>query len=108
MSAPLVYSNHSQQIHKKTTTIATHDDIVNHFPIKENTMEGLLSTRDVGTQSTPPDLSSSSSSPSPGFKRLRLQRERDAKYMVEIRLILELIKSQSIRSLQDNHIWLSL
>ena len=34
MSAPLVYSNHSRQIHTKTTTIATHDEIVNHFPIK--------------------------------------------------------------------------
>ena len=35
MSAPLVYSNHSRQIQTKTTTsIAAHDDIVNHFPIK--------------------------------------------------------------------------
>ncbi|KAJ7000605.1 hypothetical protein NC653_011158 [Populus alba x Populus x berolinensis] len=76
MSAPLVYSNHSQQIHKKTTTIATHDDIVNHFPIKENTMEGLLSTRDVGTQSTPPDLSSSSSSPSPASTPSITERKR--------------------------------
>ncbi|KAJ6371086.1 hypothetical protein OIU77_001570 [Salix suchowensis] len=37
------------------------DDIANHFPIKEDKMEGKLSTRDVGTQSTPPDVSSSSS-----------------------------------------------
>ncbi|KAF9684090.1 hypothetical protein SADUNF_Sadunf04G0081700 [Salix dunnii] len=64
-SEPLVYSNHSRQIHTRTTAIATHDDIANHFPIKENTLEGLVSTRDVGTQSTPPDLSSSSCSPSP-------------------------------------------
>ncbi|KAG5227145.1 mental retardation GTPase activating protein [Salix suchowensis] len=63
MSAPLVYSNHrSRQIQTKTTTsTATNDDIVNHFPIKEDKMEGKLSTRDVGTQSTPPDVSSSSS-----------------------------------------------
>ncbi|KAH8511241.1 hypothetical protein H0E87_008697 [Populus deltoides] len=76
MSAPLVYSNHSRQIHTKNTTIATHDDIVNHFPIKENTMEGLLSTRDVGTQSTPPDLSSSSSSPSPASTPSITERKR--------------------------------
>lgn len=34
MSAPLVFSNHSRQIHTRTTAIATHDDIANHFPIK--------------------------------------------------------------------------
>ncbi|CAK7344435.1 unnamed protein product [Dovyalis caffra] len=78
MSAPLVYSNHSRQIHPKTTTsIATHDVIVNHFPIKENKMEGLMSsTRDVGTQSTPPDLSSSSSSASPASTPSIIEKKR--------------------------------
>ncbi|KAH8483387.1 hypothetical protein Peur_064262 [Populus x canadensis] len=76
MSAPLVYSNHSRQIQTKTTTsIATHDDIVNHFPIKEDKMEGMLNTRDVGTQSTPPDVSSSSS-PSPASTPSIIERKR--------------------------------
>uniref|UniRef100_A0A6N2LWV9 Uncharacterized protein n=1 Tax=Salix viminalis TaxID=40686 RepID=A0A6N2LWV9_SALVM len=76
MSAPLVFSNHSRQIHTRTTAIATHDDIANHFPIKENTLEGLVSTRDVGTQSTPPELSSSSFSPSPASTPSITERKR--------------------------------
>ncbi|KAF9663959.1 hypothetical protein SADUNF_Sadunf17G0106300 [Salix dunnii] len=77
MSAPLVYSNHhSRQIQTKTTTsVATLHDIVNHFPIKEDKMEGKLSTRDVGTQSTPPDVSSSSS-PCPASTPPIIERKR--------------------------------
>uniref|UniRef100_A0A6N2LFK9 Uncharacterized protein n=1 Tax=Salix viminalis TaxID=40686 RepID=A0A6N2LFK9_SALVM len=70
MSAPLVFSNHSRQIHTRTTAIATHDDIANHFPIKENTLEGLVSTK------TPPELSSSSFSPSPASTPSITERKR--------------------------------
>ncbi|XP_021652060.1 uncharacterized protein LOC110643853 isoform X2 [Hevea brasiliensis] len=59
MSAPLVYSSHSKKVHTKPS-MAIPDDGV-HFPPQEKKMEGM--TRDVGTQSTPPDLSSSSPSP---------------------------------------------
>ncbi|KAJ9147377.1 hypothetical protein P3X46_029548 [Hevea brasiliensis] len=83
MSAPLVYSSHSKKVHTKPS-MAIPDDGV-HFPPQGSTlfsflvfvfcfmykliklvcaekkMEGM--TRDVGTQSTPPDLSSSSPSP---------------------------------------------
>ncbi|KAJ9173084.1 hypothetical protein P3X46_016258 [Hevea brasiliensis] len=59
MSAPLVYSSHSKKVHTKPS-VATPDDCV-QFPLQEKKMEGM--TRDVGTQSTPPDLSSSSPSP---------------------------------------------
>lgn len=64
MSAPLVYnsSNHSRNmIHTKP--LQNHYDAT-HFPISEKKMEGTSSTRDVGTQSTPYNLSSASS-PSP-------------------------------------------
>ncbi|XP_050230558.1 uncharacterized protein LOC126679551 isoform X2 [Mercurialis annua] len=62
MSAPLVYSssNPLRQIYAKQQA-ADHESAL-HFPIQEKKMEGM-STRDVGTQSTPPDLSSTSSSP---------------------------------------------
>ncbi|KAF2299499.1 hypothetical protein GH714_032272 [Hevea brasiliensis] len=59
MSAHLVYSSHSKKVHTKPS-VATPDDCV-QFPLQEKKMEGM--TRDVGTQSTPPDLSSSSPSP---------------------------------------------
>lgn len=60
MSAPLVYSTtHSNKVHTKPY-VATPDDCV-PFPLQEKKMEGT--TRDVGTQSTPPELSSSSPSP---------------------------------------------
>ncbi|CAN6702227.1 unnamed protein product [Malus baccata var. baccata] len=65
MSAPLVYSSHSRPIH--TTNIAkpfpnpTKEDLASQFPIPGKQIDG---TRDVGTQSTPPDLSSSSCSSS--------------------------------------------
>ncbi|XP_015581620.2 uncharacterized protein LOC8287242 isoform X2 [Ricinus communis] len=64
MSAPLVYSSHHlRQISAKPPSIAIPDhDIAVHLPIQEKKMEGMT-TRDVGTQSTPPDLSSSSPSP---------------------------------------------
>uniref|UniRef100_A0A5B7AZU2 Uncharacterized protein n=1 Tax=Davidia involucrata TaxID=16924 RepID=A0A5B7AZU2_DAVIN len=64
MSAPLVYSSHSRVLlHPKPSTITIHEDEV-HFPIQEKKVWSM-STRDVGTQSTPPDLSSSSPSPAP-------------------------------------------
>ncbi|XP_050133960.1 uncharacterized protein LOC126610030 [Malus sylvestris] len=63
MSAPLVYSSHTRPIH--TTNIAkpsfnpTKEDLAPQFPVPAKKTEGM--TRDVGTQSTPHDLSSSSS-----------------------------------------------
>uniref|UniRef100_A0A5B7AVY7 Uncharacterized protein n=1 Tax=Davidia involucrata TaxID=16924 RepID=A0A5B7AVY7_DAVIN len=59
MSAPLVYSSHSRLVHPKPS-ITTHED-ESHFPIQEKKVWGM--TRDVGTQSTPPEVSSSSPSP---------------------------------------------
>ncbi|XP_062150548.1 uncharacterized protein LOC133859230 isoform X2 [Alnus glutinosa] len=64
MSAPLVYSSHSRQLQTKPpSTSAQEGSVVLQLPIPENKVEGMMSTRDVGTQSTPPDLSSSSPSP---------------------------------------------
>ncbi|KAG6716264.1 hypothetical protein I3842_04G040700 [Carya illinoinensis] len=60
MSAPLIYSSHSRQFQTKPTT-SVHEGLVLQLPIPENKAEGM--TRDVGTQSTLPDLSSSSPSP---------------------------------------------
>ncbi|KAF5457425.1 hypothetical protein F2P56_021527 [Juglans regia] len=60
MSAPLMYSSHSRQLQTKPTT-SVHEGLVLQLPIPENKAEGM--TRDVGTQSTLPDLSSSSPSP---------------------------------------------
>ncbi|KAH9739437.1 Mental retardation GTPase activating protein [Citrus sinensis] len=70
MSAPLVYNsdNHSRNM-IQTKPSQKHCDAT-HFPISEiscvteKKMEGMSSTRDVGTQSTPYNLSSASS-PSP-------------------------------------------
>ncbi|XP_021887977.1 uncharacterized protein LOC110807224 isoform X3 [Carica papaya] len=63
MSAPLVYpSGHSRQIQTKPLSILR--DIPGfdeEFPVTEKKMEGT--TRDVGTQSTPPEISSGSPSP---------------------------------------------
>ncbi|ESW11322.1 hypothetical protein PHAVU_008G020100 [Phaseolus vulgaris] len=58
MSAPLVYS--SKHIPTKTATY-TQEEVALQFPNQEKKKEGM--TRDVGTQSTPPCLSSSSPSP---------------------------------------------
>ncbi|KAK7295605.1 hypothetical protein RJT34_18516 [Clitoria ternatea] len=58
MSAPLVYS--SKHIQTKPSTY-TQEDTALQFPNPEKKKEGM--TRDVGTQSTPPYLSSSSPSP---------------------------------------------
>lgn len=57
MSAPLIYSSHTRPSHTNLTN-STKEDFVRHFPIPEKKNEGM--TRDVGTQSTPPDISSSS------------------------------------------------
>ncbi|XWS46402.1 hypothetical protein CRYUN_Cryun14cG0062700 [Craigia yunnanensis] len=57
MSAPLVYSH---SCHIQTKPSRTVPDVA-HFPIPEKKAESM--TRDVGTQSTPPDLSSGSLSP---------------------------------------------
>ncbi|KAL0015270.1 hypothetical protein SO802_002339 [Lithocarpus litseifolius] len=63
MSAPLVYSSHSRQTQTKPNSTSTQEaSSVLHLPIPEKRTEGMM-TRDVGTQSTPPDLSSSSPSP---------------------------------------------
>ncbi|KAK3212118.1 hypothetical protein Dsin_016824 [Dipteronia sinensis] len=65
MSAPLVYnsSHHSRPIQTKPSSITMQlqDHVTVNFPVPEKKMEGT--TRDVGTQSTPPDLSSTSPSP---------------------------------------------
>ncbi|XP_062106334.1 uncharacterized protein LOC133817752 [Humulus lupulus] len=65
MSAPLIYSSSSSfsrhiQTRPSNTNTAL-EDTLHQFPIPEKKMEAM--TRDVGTQSTPPDLSSSSLSP---------------------------------------------
>ncbi|KAL5581976.1 hypothetical protein UlMin_014418 [Ulmus minor] len=59
MSAPLIYPSQSRKLQTRPSNSAK-EDLVHHFPIPEEIIEG---TRDVGTQSTPPDLSSSSLSP---------------------------------------------
>lgn len=60
MSAPLLYSrlphHHSKPSH--LSTLESH--VIPHFPIQENKV--YKKTRDVGTQSTPKEMSSSSSS----------------------------------------------
>ncbi|KAF3443912.1 hypothetical protein FNV43_RR13602 [Rhamnella rubrinervis] len=63
MSAPLIYSSHSRQFQTKPPPPNTlqEDLLVHPVPIPEKRMESM--TRDVGTQSTPPDLSSSSPTP---------------------------------------------
>ncbi|KAI3462521.1 hypothetical protein Pfo_019184 [Paulownia fortunei] len=60
MSAPLIYPSHMQQFHAKSP-------ITEHESEVEITSQEKKSstTRDVGTQSTPVDLSSSSPSPAP-------------------------------------------
>ncbi|XP_022997765.1 uncharacterized protein LOC111492625 isoform X1 [Cucurbita maxima] len=59
ISAPLVYSNHSQ-IGTKPYSIS---QLVQKLPIPENKVEANGMTRDVGTQSTPPVVGSNSPSP---------------------------------------------
>ncbi|XP_059670567.1 uncharacterized protein LOC132316077 isoform X2 [Cornus florida] len=61
MSAPLIYPSHSRLAHTNSSLTLHENDV--HIPIQEK-KEWSMNTRDVGTQSTPPDLSSSSS-PSP-------------------------------------------
>ncbi|CAN0928918.1 hypothetical protein LINGRAHAP2_LOCUS36754 [Linum grandiflorum] len=70
MSAPLVYSSsngHIRRIHVKPGTVSKDGQNCNppvHSPIPETKTESCGSTRDIGTQSTIPELSSSGSSPS--------------------------------------------
>ncbi|XP_044467573.1 uncharacterized protein LOC123197373 [Mangifera indica] len=64
MSAPLVYnsSHHSRNMQtNKPSSITMLEEDIDQFPIPESKMEKM--TRDVGTQSTPPELSSASPSP---------------------------------------------
>ncbi|XP_057481360.1 uncharacterized protein LOC130768342 [Actinidia eriantha] len=61
ISAPLVYPSHSRLLHKKPSLSTFESEI--HFPVQEKRVASM--TRDVGTQSTPPELSSGSTSPSP-------------------------------------------
>uniref|UniRef100_A0A2N9GGM9 Uncharacterized protein n=1 Tax=Fagus sylvatica TaxID=28930 RepID=A0A2N9GGM9_FAGSY len=64
MSAPLVYSSsHSKQPQTKLNSTSAQESSLLQLSIPEKRTDGMM-TRDVGTQSTPPDLSSSSS-PSP-------------------------------------------
>lgn len=63
MSAPLIYPSHSRLvIHSNMSSLPLHENEA-HFPIQEKKVGSM--TRDVGTQSTPAELSSCSSSPSP-------------------------------------------
>ncbi|XP_061364368.1 uncharacterized protein LOC133307821 [Gastrolobium bilobum] len=59
-SAPLVYSSSRQICTKPSTYSYTQDDVAPQLHIPEKKKEGM--TRDAGTQSTPPYLSSNSSS----------------------------------------------
>ncbi|KAM6549247.1 hypothetical protein CsatB_020923 [Cannabis sativa] len=67
MSAPLIYSSSSSSFSRHIQTRPSNtnnnalEDTLHKFPIPETKMEVM--TRDVGTQSTPPELSSSSLSP---------------------------------------------
>ncbi|GMN57063.1 hypothetical protein TIFTF001_026165 [Ficus carica] len=62
MSAPLIYNSNSHSRPLQTRPSNTpHEDLLHHFPVPEKRVEAM--TRDVGTQSTPPELSSSSLSP---------------------------------------------
>ncbi|KAK6913480.1 hypothetical protein RJ641_023081 [Dillenia turbinata] len=72
MSAPLVYSFHSRPIQTKPLTKPPENG--NPHPIQEKKVEGM--TRDVGTQSTPPEQGSSSPSPAltPPIKERSLTR----------------------------------
>ncbi|PON78190.1 mental retardation GTPase activating protein [Parasponia andersonii] len=79
MSAPLIYSSSSssslcRQIQTRPSNNSSFDDTLHQFPILEKRMEAM--TRDVGTQSTPPDLSSSILSPAstPPIKERSLKR----------------------------------
>ncbi|XP_022989928.1 uncharacterized protein LOC111486967 [Cucurbita maxima] len=60
MSAPLVYSTKSRQLHERPITFPQ-EEAVNRYPIPEKRVEGM--TKDVGTQSTPPERSSTCPSP---------------------------------------------
>ncbi|KAG6581165.1 hypothetical protein SDJN02_19767 [Cucurbita argyrosperma subsp. argyrosperma] len=60
VSAPLVYSNHSQQIQTKPCSIT---QVVQKLPIPDKKVDANAMTRDVGTQSTPTNVGSSSPSP---------------------------------------------
>ncbi|XP_027073304.1 uncharacterized protein LOC113777888 isoform X2 [Coffea eugenioides] len=62
MSAPLIYPTHSRQYETKPA-ITIHEDEV-QIQFQEKKMRSM-STRDIGTQSTPPDFSSDSPSPAP-------------------------------------------
>ncbi|CAK8540902.1 unnamed protein product [Lathyrus sativus] len=76
MSAPLVYSSRHVQM---KPSIYTHDDgdddVSLQFPIPEKKKDGM--TRDVGTQSTPPYLSSSSPSPTSTPSIIERSKTRD-------------------------------
>ncbi|KAL2531571.1 hypothetical protein Adt_04922 [Abeliophyllum distichum] len=59
MSAPLIYPSHLQQFHTKSP-IVEHG---NEVQIPDQETKKISTTRDMGTQSTPADLSSASLSP---------------------------------------------
>ncbi|XP_077220563.1 uncharacterized protein LOC143854459 [Tasmannia lanceolata] len=61
-SAPLTYS-HTRIIHTKPTIRLEEEDQVEENEKREDVVSYILSTRDVGTQSTPHELSPISSSP---------------------------------------------
>ncbi|XP_065854296.1 uncharacterized protein [Euphorbia lathyris] len=77
MSAPLVYNSHRPIFTAKPSISSTatpeHDETI-HFPIQEKKMV------DIGTQSTPPDVSSSSHSPPP-LKSCEVITEEDGHFL---------------------------
>ncbi|XAR51554.1 hypothetical protein NMG60_11006215 [Bertholletia excelsa] len=75
MSAPLIYPSGHSRLNQTTSSIPTLDkEAHGHLPVKEKKARGKM--RDVGTQSTPPELSSSSPSPAstPPIKERSIKR----------------------------------
>ncbi|XP_042519852.1 uncharacterized protein LOC122093562 [Macadamia integrifolia] len=72
VSGPLIYSYHARQVQSKSTSITQEDET--EFSSQEKKVENL--TRDVGTQITPADLSSSGPSPTstPSIKERALKQ----------------------------------
>ncbi|CAI9110707.1 OLC1v1010775C1 [Oldenlandia corymbosa var. corymbosa] len=86
MSAPLIYpsNNYSRQLQTKPT-ITIHED-EDQFNLQDKKNLRSMSTRDIGTQSTPP-IFSSSSSPSPAatpsIEERPIKRSEDSPFSSE-------------------------
>ncbi|KAF6137244.1 hypothetical protein GIB67_036281 [Kingdonia uniflora] len=87
MSGPLLQSNNSNvRIVQPKSTIAELHETLDQSPIQDNKVGSL--TRDVGTQSTPPDVSSSSPSPTstPSAKERPLNHWEAGGYSPDFRI----------------------